>query len=114
MWLVSNPPCRHTLVGSAGAVSGVPTAQVLVQLANAHCEFGITSFVSCWWTRRVSVAVELSVLAAAYAGGALTFTKEAGAPKMYSPRTFPVIVDPSGFFATGMVIRIPELMSFSQ
>src|SRR5213075_2849862 len=101
MWLVSNPPCKHTLVASAGAVSAVPTAQVLVQFAKAHCEFGTTSFASCWWTRRVSVAVELSVLAAAYAGGALTFTDGAGAPRMYSPRTFPVIEEPSAFFATG-------------
>src|ERR1043166_7802742 len=53
MWFVSKPPCKQTF-----SVLGTPGNGVDVQSANAHCEFGITSFASNWWTRRVISTVD--------------------------------------------------------
>src|SRR5215475_7380249 len=103
MWFVSKPPCRQTRVGS-----GTPGNGVDAQSAKAHWLFGMASRGSRWCTRRVSVAPELSVLTAAYDGGAVMFTVLAGAPRMYSDRTRPVAS------TTGRLIRMPPVMSFSQ
>src|SRR5262245_42071813 len=106
MWFVSNPPCRQTLVGS-----GMPGKGVDVQSAKAHWLLGISSRGSRWWTRRVSVAPVLLVLTASYAGGSVMSWVLAGLPRMYSERTRPVIADPSGFLATGRLMRKPVVRS---
>src|SRR6267142_6761442 len=103
MWLVSNPPRRHTL-----AVLGTPGKGVTLQSAKAHWSFAMSSRASFWWTRRVRVAPVLLVLTASYAGGEVTSLVLSAWARMYSVRTRPVIALPSRFLATGKGNRTPE------